>query len=88
MWSAVEAMTGNQLNKSLRSRLGEQIERLRSPVCLDESKIAKKCKNNREAVEKAARNFMTLRKVRLLFLLEPGYASICNRSETSAENSR
>jgi hypothetical protein len=31
MWSAVETMTGNSDNRSLRSRLGEPIERLRSP---------------------------------------------------------
>jgi hypothetical protein len=52
-------MTGNPINKNLRSRLGEPIDRLRSAVL-------GRCQNNQKTAEKAA----SLRKVMLLFLLE------------------
>jgi hypothetical protein len=63
MWSAVETVTGNYATKSLRSRLGEPIDRLRSAAF-------ERCQNNREITEKAP----SLRKVRLLFLLDVGLA--------------
>jgi hypothetical protein len=52
-------MTGNPNNRSLRSRLGEPIERLRSLSF-------GKGENNQETAEKVA----NLRKVTLLFCLE------------------
>jgi hypothetical protein len=59
MWSTVETMTGNPINKNLRSRLGEHIARLRSPTFW-------RCKNNRKTAEKAA----SLRKAMLWFFLD------------------
>jgi hypothetical protein len=59
MWSTVEAMTGNPINKNLRSRLGEPIDRLRSAAF-------GRCQNKRKTAEKVA----SLRKVTLQFLLE------------------
>ncbi len=58
MWSTVETMTENPINKNLRSRLGEPIDRLRSAAF-------GRCQNNRKTAEKA----LSLRKVMLLFLL-------------------
>jgi hypothetical protein len=77
MWSAVETMTGNYSNKSLRSRLGEHIARLRSPTFW-------RGKNDRETAEKAA----NLRKVTLLFLLDTTLWQHLHSSETSVSNSR
>jgi len=57
MWSKVEMMTGNPINKDLRSRLGEPIDRLRSGAF-------GRCQSNRKTAEKSA----SLRKVTLLFL--------------------
>jgi hypothetical protein len=51
-------MTENPINKNLRSRLGEPIDRLRSAAF-------GRCQNNRKTAEKA----LSLRKVMLLFLL-------------------
>jgi hypothetical protein len=57
MRSTVEMMTGYAINKNLRSRLGEPIDRLRSA-------FFGRRQNNRKTAEKT----VDLRKVMLLFL--------------------
>jgi hypothetical protein len=56
MRSTVEMMTGYAINKNLRSRLGEPIDRLRSA-------FFGRRQNNRKTAEKT----VALRKVMLLF---------------------
>jgi hypothetical protein len=62
-------MTGNHSNKSLRSRLGEPIARLRSLTFW-------RCENDQETAENAA----NLRKVTLLFHLNATFGNICTQA--------